>query len=190
MALTFTAHTASQRSSFRLAEIHDYKSTSSTSNSSSTLPNHLSSPHTVDPSPSSPVDSLGIPYCLFLKAVQERLINDICSAQDHDRRLCRLNGGFLIFPQHPTSDWGTGWEHRAQNRFASCCVEFDFGSLIYLQALNTHLYSRYANPQAYPHPTPSTSNALCSHLPITASHFRNAHNLTSIWNSGILPYVI
>ncbi|KAH9978217.1 hypothetical protein BGW80DRAFT_800006 [Lactifluus volemus] len=114
--LQFGGLIPSQRYSFRLAEIHDYKSTSSTSNSSSTLQNHSSSPHTADPSPPSPVDSLGIPYCLFLKAVQERLINDICSVQDHDRRLCRLNGGFLIFPQHPTSDWGTGWEHRAQNR--------------------------------------------------------------------------
>lgn len=119
----FTTHTASQTSSFRLAEIHDHKPAFSTSNLSSTPQNHISSPHTVDPFPSSfPAEYLRIPYCLFVKAVQERLINDICSVQDHDRRLCRLNGGFLIFPQHPTSDWGIGWEHHAQIRCASYIV--------------------------------------------------------------------
>ncbi|KAH8999531.1 mediator complex subunit 13 C-terminal-domain-containing protein [Lactarius akahatsu] len=113
-----TTCTASQISSFRPSEIHDHESTFSTRNRSSSTPqHHLSSSRAIDPLPSLfPVENLQIPYCLFVKAVQERLINDICSVPGHDRRLCRLNGGFLIFPRRPMSDWGTGWEHHAQNR--------------------------------------------------------------------------
>ena len=114
--------TASQISSFRPSQIHDCRPAFSTRNRTSSPQHHLSSSHAIDVSPSLfPVETLRIPYSLFVKAVQERLINDICSVPGHDRRLCRLNGGFLIFPQRPTSDWGTGWEHHAQNRYASRC---------------------------------------------------------------------
>ena len=114
-------YTASQISSFRPSEIHDYKSAFSTRNRTSSPEHHLSSSHAIDAIPSLfPAETLRIPYSLFIKAVQERLINDICSVPGHDRRLCRLNAGFLIFPQRPTSDWGTGWEHHAQNRYAPC----------------------------------------------------------------------
>ncbi|KAI0301935.1 mediator complex subunit 13 C-terminal-domain-containing protein [Multifurca ochricompacta] len=137
-SLQFDGLISSQVSSFRPTEIHEAKSTSLTRNRSSTPQSHLPSPHAIDPFPCLfPAESLRIPYSLFVKAVQERLINDICSVQDHDRRLCRLNGGFLIFPQHPTSDWGTGWEHHAQNRYA------------------------------YSHPTIASSDALYSRFPIS-----------------------
>lgn len=119
-----TTCTASQISSFRPSDIRDYKPAFSTRNRSSSSPqHHLSSSRAIDALPSLfPVESLRIPHSLFVKAVQERLINDICSVPGHDRRLCRLNGGFLIFPQRPRSDWGTGWEHHAQNRYASCLL--------------------------------------------------------------------
>ncbi|KAH9986774.1 hypothetical protein BJV77DRAFT_1027850 [Russula vinacea] len=115
-SLQFDGLILSQISSFHTTEIHKSKSESSTGNSS-TPQNTSSTPQPTEHSPfPSPAENLLIPYTLFLRAVQERLINDICSVQDHDRILCRLNGGFLIFPQHATSGWGTGWEHYAQNR--------------------------------------------------------------------------
>ena len=117
--LTSLPHTVSQTSHFRPTEIHDSKSASLTRNTSSTPQHSIFSPQSTEHSLSFPEENLRIPYTLFIKAVQERLINDICSVQDHDRILCRLNGGFLIFPQHPTSGWGTGWEHHAQNRYES-----------------------------------------------------------------------
>ena len=118
--LTSPLHTASQISHFRTTEIHGSKFASLARNTSSTPQNSTSSPQSTEHSLSFPEENPRIPYTLFIKAVQERLINDICSVQDHDRILCRLNGGFLIFPQHPTSGWGTGWEHHAQNRYESC----------------------------------------------------------------------
>ena len=120
ISLTSPPYTAAQISYFRPTEIHDSKFASSARNTSSTPQNSTSSPQSTEHSLSFPEENLRIPYTLFIKAVQERLINDICSVQDHDRILCRLNGGFLIFPQHPTSGWGTGWEHHAQNRCESC----------------------------------------------------------------------
>ncbi|KAH9052639.1 mediator complex subunit 13 C-terminal-domain-containing protein [Lactarius vividus] len=116
--LHFDGLISSQISSFRPSEIHDHESTFSIRNRSSPTPqHHLSSSRAIDALPSLfPVESLRIPYSLFVKAVQERLINDICTVPGHDRRLCRLNGGFLIFPRRPMSDWGTGWEHHALNR--------------------------------------------------------------------------
>ena len=113
----FIDHPASHISSFHPTEIHKSNPETSTRNQSSTPQDSSSTPQqTEHSSPSFPTENVLIPYNLFLKAVQERLINDICSVQDHDRILCRLNAGFLIFPQHPTSGWGTGWEHHAQNR--------------------------------------------------------------------------
>jgi len=116
----FASHTASRISSFRPTDIHDSKSAPSTRNPSSTPQNPSTSPQPTEHVSSSPEENFRIPYTLFIKAVRERQINDICSIQDHDRVFCRLNGGFLIFPRHPTSGWGTGWEHHAQNRCASC----------------------------------------------------------------------
>ncbi|KAI0269401.1 mediator complex subunit 13 C-terminal-domain-containing protein [Gloeopeniophorella convolvens] len=114
-SLRFDHLISSQISSFRPAAIYDPASTYSLNvwpSMSQIFPLHANH----HASPLLPVETFRIPYALFIKAVRERLIDDICSVQDHDRRFCRLKGGFLMFPQNQASDWGIGWEHHAQNR--------------------------------------------------------------------------
>ncbi|KAI0051453.1 hypothetical protein FA95DRAFT_278801 [Auriscalpium vulgare] len=64
-----------------------------------------------------PREPLRVPHEQLILAVRDRLTDDICNlTPGESRRLCRLRDGFLIFPQSTSSDWGSGWEHHAQNR--------------------------------------------------------------------------
>jgi len=92
----FRSHLASHISSFDPSDIYDSRPAPSTINQFPSPKNSSSNPQPIEQSPSPFLsESHQILHIPFVEAVQERLINDICSVQDHDRILCRLNDGFL-----------------------------------------------------------------------------------------------
>ncbi|CAL1703490.1 unnamed protein product [Somion occarium] len=67
------------------------------------------------------------PFTQFIEAIRDRLIDDVSrasakpSSSGCPRLAVRLRDGFLLFPIHPTSEWGTGWEHFSTERPLMYC---------------------------------------------------------------------
>ena len=71
-----------------------------------------------------PRKSLRQVYSLFVDAIRDRLIDDICVPHDNVQdagllrmpRATRLGHGFVSSPEYVHSLWGFGWDTRAQSQ--------------------------------------------------------------------------
>ncbi|KAI0637629.1 hypothetical protein C8Q77DRAFT_1086914 [Trametes polyzona] len=81
-------------------------------------------PPSGDTSQLLPRISLRLPLALFLRAIRDRLIEDVAQASKlhpHGRSVTRLKGGFLLGSLPASSEWGSGWESHARSRPLICC---------------------------------------------------------------------
>ncbi|KAA1465922.1 hypothetical protein DENSPDRAFT_862140 [Dentipellis sp. KUC8613] len=142
-----------------------------------------STPDTSSSSPTSP-SSRYLPriplrpvLASFLRAVRERLIDDLCmqegdtgKGKERQRRMCRLKDGFVLFPPSAGAriseavDWGMGWEHNASNRpLVHCTLHLYLTSTRIL--LHPHLRATHFLPLC---PSPNSSQLSCRACPLEA----------------------
>ncbi|TDL29003.1 hypothetical protein BD410DRAFT_779280 [Rickenella mellea] len=112
-----------------------------------------------------PRKPLRLPYLMFLSAVRERLIDDICEASrtKGSRETKRLGNGFLLGPLKGECEWASGWGHHSGSRSLIHCY------------LSVSLYPQHILVQPHLRPTqfyplyPSTR--LIAGTPITLLPF-------------------
>ncbi|TFY59392.1 hypothetical protein EVG20_g7811, partial [Dentipellis fragilis] len=154
-------------SACRLPDSHPPPSTPSTSSNLNTSPSCRYLPRI----PLRPV------LAQFLRAVRERVIDDLCThegdtgkGKERHRRMCRLKDGFVLFPPSAGArisdavDWGMGWEHNASNRPLVHCTLH-----LYLTPTRILLHPLLRATHFLPLcPSPNLSQVSCRACPLEA----------------------